>query len=366
MGSLVAPPIYHSVTMPSVTATFPMDATTDFIAYRMLARTTDPIAGAEVWVTTKTGTPGNLECVLAANVAAIPNVSGGVPVDVGGGSPTLASIANGSISNNARLTITFTNAFTPTAGTWYWLVLYPGAGGSGWSASHRYFFRQTLTDGSGFGSPYGEERVAISTDTGSAWTVVRGAPQVSWLTTGGVYLPTYSSCCLDDATSVDVDDTSNPDERGTACAVPANMSCLIHGLNPFLRSESATSDFAVACYSNDSQLESRAIDYSELESATAANLNAEILFLASQTVAAGATARVAVKSTDATQFLRHAIYAFGSQARRESALAFKDWWYCHRNGGAGAFTDDKTRIYSVPPILEFSGTGGGGQEFIWF
>lgn len=347
------PPAAGSVAV----TTFTMDATTDFIAFRFLALTTAPIVKAEVFVGTKTGTPGNLECVLTANVAAIPEVSGGVPVDVGGGSPTLVSIAQASISTASRVTITFTNAFTPTAGTWYWLVLYPGAGGSGWSGSHRYIWRQGVGAG---GVSYGGEATATSTDTGGTFTHGTVIPYASFLTTGDAYLPTLASCCFDAAGTTDVDDTSNPDERGTAFLVPANTTAMIYGLSFVNRSESATSDFSVSCYSNDTQLATRAIDQSELVNTSGTNLNGSFSFLAGQTVAAGATGRVAVKSTNATEFIRHGVYEFGTQARRESARLFRDSWYCHQNGGSGGFTDDKTRWYGIEPHVEFNGSGGSG------
>lgn len=354
-------PLVQGVTLIAAESvpTFTMDATTDFVAFRFLPRTTAPITGVEVFVSTKTGTPGNLECVLTGNVTGKPIVSGGVPTDIGGGSPTLVSIANAGISNNSRLTITFTNPFTPTAGTWYWVVLYPGAGGSGWSASHRYIFRFAVTIAA-VGVMQGDELSASSTDTGANFTTQRGIPYVSWLTTGAAYLPTIASCCFDSVGTVDVDDTSNPDERGSACTVPANTTASIIGLSSLYRIEAVTSDFTIAAYSDNTSLESRAIDTSEFDPVISTNM-ASFFFLADQSVAAGAIARVAIKATNASDFFRFQAWEFGSQARRESAKIFADSWYCNRNGGAGSFTDDKTRWYSVVPHVSFVGTGGGGS-----
>lgn len=338
---------------------FTMDATTDFVAFRYRALSTSPIIKAEVFINTKTGTPGNLECVLAANAdGGKPNISGGVPVDVGGGSPTLVSIAEGSISTGSRLTITFTNPFTPTAGTWYWLVLYPGSGGSGWSASHRYIIRGVVS--SALGNSRGDEVSATSTDTGSTFADLTGIPYYSLLTTGDAYLPTLAACCFDAQTTEDVDDTSNPDERGVAFTVPANMTATLRGISILMRSENTSADFAIAAYSNDSQLVSRSVDLSDFRIAPATAGACNLLFTTGQDVSAGAIARVAVKSSSASDFLRHNVYEFGSQARRESALLFRDWWYCHRNGGAGSFTDDKTRAYGFVPFVEFAAAGGGG------
>lgn len=344
--------------------TFAVDASTDYIAFGFVPRTNAPIVAAEVWVTTKTGTPHDLQCVLVANSAGLPG-AGATPTDVGGGSPTLVALAHASITTASRLTITFTNAFTPTPGTRYWLVLYPGGtGGSAYSASHRYIFNHVFSSISGVGAGAGDERSAMSTDTGTTWATTAGIPWVSFLTTGSVYITTTCACCFDAVTVVDVDDTTNPDERGTAFDVPANTTATIHSVLFRNRSENATSDFAVACYDNDTQLESRAIDQSEYESTYGASLNGTVTFLVSQDVAAGHVGRVAIKSTDSDDFMRHNIMEFGSQARRESTIMFGGSWYCNRNAGGGSFTDDKTRWYMILPVVSFAGSGAGGGMLV--
>lgn len=339
-------------------ATFTMDATTDFVAFRRRMLSTSPIIKFEAFIDIKTGTPGNLECVLVADNDGVPNISGGVPVDIGGGSPTLVSIANGSISSAARLTGTFTNAYTPTAGDYVWLVFYPGSGGSGWSASHRYIFR---TNFQGIGADYGDENFSTSTDTGSTWTRGNtGCPWISLLTTADAYLPSFVSACPDGITNTDFDDADNPDERGCAWTIPSDTTAKVYGMHSYLRVSALTADFNIGCYLDNSSQSSRSIDASKLE-VTAANNRLGTMSFDSPpiTISSTGTARVALKATHASDTIRFSTVNFGTQARRESAFLFRDYWYCNQNA-AGGFTDDLTRLPSVLPIVEHYGSGGGG------
>jgi hypothetical protein len=334
--------------------TFTMDATTDFLAFRFLAFTTAPITKVEAWISTKTGTPGDMGVVIVAENGPIPNISGGVPVDIGGGSPTLFTVVAASTTTNSRHTWTFTNAFTPTAGTRYWIVFYPISGGT-WDASNRYIFRQSFQ---GVGADLGDEVSASSTNTGTAFTRGGHCSHFSLLTTGDAYLPMGSSCCLDNSATVDWDDADNPDERGTAWTLPASTGAIVRGIKSMLRVSALTATFSIDAYVGDTSQGSRTIG-TELADGTG-NTIARLHFATAFTLTTAGTLRVAIKATHASDTIRQAVLEFGSQARRESCQDFKDIWYCHRNGGAGAFTDDKTRLYTILPVVEFYGTGGGG------
>jgi hypothetical protein len=330
-----------------------MDALTDFMAVRFRAQTTAPIIKVEYFCQTKTGTPGNLGVVLAANTTAgIPNISGGVPVDLGGGSPTLTTVAAAAISSTTRITTTLTNSYTPTAGELFWVVLYPTA--ATYNAGNSYAFRvRTL----GLGADYGDENNASSTDTGSTWTRGNaGFGYMSLLTTSDAYISTWANCCIDGTTNTDFDDADNPDERGCAWTLPSNTAAKVYGLHHLLRNSAATSDFNIGCYLGDSSQSSRSIDTSAIEAATGSDRLGTLLFDSPPiTVSTAGTLRVAVKATHASDTIRFCTFNFGTQARRESALAFRDYWYCHQNGGGG-FTDDLTRIATILPMVEHYGS----------
>jgi len=341
-------------------ALFTIDATTDFWAARRMMLSTSPIIKVEWFCDSKTGTPGNLEIVLCADAEGIPNVSGGVPVDIGGGSPTLVSLAAASVTSGARHTTTFTNPYTPAAGEYVWVVFYPGAGGSGFSASHRYIFRQAFV---GFGTIYGDEQSAISTNTGTAWTRSTSVPYISLLTTADAYLPASYSICPDNVSQVTWDDADTPDERGTAWTVPANCTGKVYGAHHMMRLAALTSDFDFSAYLDTTQLATRAVDASKLEVAVSGRMNTLLFNAPPVNISSAGTGRVTFRATHATDGIREAIISCGSQSRRESCFLFKDYWYTHRNGGSGSFTDDLTTVWGALPIVEHNPSGGGSETF---
>lgn len=334
--------------------TFLMDALTDFVALRFFLRTTAPVLKVEWFCNTKSGTPGNMGVVLVDDIEGVPEIDTGVPVDIGGGSPTLVTLAAADVTGGARHTATLTNGYTPTAGDYIWVVLYPIDGT--WDGSNRYSIRVRFT---GVGNDYGHESKATSTNTGTSWTRdLQGCGYCSLLTTGDAYIQTFANCCLDGETNTDFDDADNPDERGVAWTIPASTVADVSGGHNYLRPSALTADFNLGCYLGDSSQASLAINTSKVEVAAGADKLATLLFLSDIQLTAG-TGRVAVKATHASDTIRFSTLNFGTQARRESCLAFRDYWYCTQNAGGG-FTDDLTRIPSILPIVEHYGSGGGG------
>lgn len=337
--------------------TFTMDALTDFVACRFRAQTTAPIIKVEWFCNTKTGTPGNMGVVLAGNTTAgIPNINTGVPVDLGGGSPTLTTVAAAAVTTNSRITTTLTNPYTPTAGDLFWVVFYPTA--ATWDGSNNYVHRTGMDF---TGADYGDETHATSTDTGSTWTRdLSGFGHISLLTTGDAYIPTLTNCCFDGQTPTDFDDADNPDERGCAWTIPASTTAAVYGVNHMIRASALTADFNIGLYLGDSSQSSRSIDTSAIEVSAAAVRLGTLLFDAPPvSISTAGTARVAVKATHGSDTIRVTTLNCGTQARRESCISIRDFWYCHQNGGGG-FTDDLTRVPTLLPIVDHYGSGGGG------
>ena len=221
-------PAFGSPGVANSLSTQNINATTDWLSFRYQAHSTTPIKKIKVWCTNLTASPGTLGVVLTSNVSGVPNVSGGVPVDIGGGSATLVTVAAASVfSTGAETTLTFTNAYTPTVGELIWVVLYPTTGT--WDGSNHI----TLGSGSSFGLGVfiGDEIVATSVDTGTSFSYVTGGPAVSWLDASDNYLPTVISCVpgASSATATFAD-SATPDTYGNMFTTPANYSPVLWGV----------------------------------------------------------------------------------------------------------------------------------------
>lgn len=345
-------------------ATFTLDAVSDMTAWQFEAQSTTAIKKVQFHIDTKTGTPGNLDVYLTADNNGSPNIAGGVPVDIGGGSPTLVSIANGSLAAGVN-TATFTNAYTPTIGTKYWVVLFPGAGGSGWSASHRYIFTMGTN---AFGGGKGE-KAANSTDTGATWSLAGvSIHSFSLQDASDNYLMLINSAVFSSSNAaIGVSDASNPDEYGMIFTNPSNAAVDLHGIGWFYRlSNATTSDHTVAAYTDPlgtpSLLESITIDVSAYFPAATTNQTfIERWKSGPYTLASGAEVAVSVKATGAGT-VTHAQVLFHSNAARMAALMLMDWYGVTRNGGSGAFTPVTTAWYSIFPVysVEAPTPSGGG------
>lgn len=340
-----------------------LDATTDQIAFRFRARTTAPIVKVEILPTVETGAPGNFGVVLCANTAAaIPTISGGVPTDIGGGSPTLVTVAANGITVNTPYVATLTNPYTPTAGQDLWLVVYPIDGT--WDGSNLLTLRIRYLVA---GASTGDEMSSVSADTGSTWTTSAIGDDIkcfSLLTTGDAYIPLTSSVCAVSVTGPTAfDDADTPDERGCAWDVPASTSHSIYGAYSLQTTSSTTSDFTLAAYEGTTQLGTRTVDVSALAAAAQSLRAAALNFdAASYTAAAGTVGRITRRPTSGTETISSYTLNCGTQARRESCLMLAGTWYCYRDGGSGAFTDEKDKWTPIVPILGAAGTAGGSTN----
>lgn len=343
-----------------------MDATTDFCGWQFEAQGTTPIAKLRWFVATKTGTPDNLGVVITADNNGVPNIVASVPVDIGGGSPTLVSLGNASITNNAVNTATFTNAFTPTAGTRYWVVLYPlSGGGSGWSASHRYIHEMASANlGSG-----SHEFGATSTDSGTNWSILSGIQSFSLLDGSDNYLPTMLAACFGSATFlVSYGVGSNPDEYGNLLTVPMDATLDLHGLHYLYRiTDAVNADHTLFAYTDPlgspTLLESMAVDVSTFRPTINTNFIFSKRFTSGPYTLTGGTALSLSARCTGTGNLQIGPIVFESQAAREAALLLRDLYGVTREGGSGAFTATLDRINQFLPLDEVLGTAGGGAPY---
>lgn len=339
---------------------FTMNDLNDMIAWRIRVRDTSPIIKAEFFITTKTGTPGNLGLVLCADNEGAPNISGGVPVDIGGGSATLKLVAAGSVtaSTTAPQTVQFTNSYTPTAGEYVWLVAYPAA--ATYDGSNSYTFREFLYLP---GLLYGDERTGQSANAGTSWTVAGRMPVVSFLTTADAFIVTQAAAA-GSAGTYTYDSADNPDEHGVAMSLPAGTGAKVHGVGVGVTYSSTNADADLKCYlDNTQQGSTRSVNTGNMRGA-AVGMATDPIILPSPPilVTSAGTLRVALRGTHGTATLAIPYIDFGSQARRESALAFRDIWHCHANDG-GSFTDVMDEALAMIPLAEFYDLGGGGNQF---
>lgn len=346
-------PFYNLTTVANVTS-FTQDAATDVMVYSFIAQSTTAIKKFQ-WYTTKTGTPHDLLVFLAADNNSVPaGTPGSQPTDIGGGSPTLVSIANASITTGVN-TATFTNAYTPTVGTRYHVVLFPGStGGSAWGASHKY--AHVILTGL---FELWTERGLTSTDTTTTWAYNdHGIMSFSLQDASDNYLPLFHSAVLSSTTLrvTSITSASSPNEYGTAFVVPANQALKLHGVYAGYRIADATnSDFRVQAWTDPlgtpSSLELLDIDVSAFYPVISSDRRLSYwLPSGPYTVSAGATVGVSWRATG-TGGVGYWQAIFHSQAAKEAALLLKSLFGIDRSGGSGAFTARYDRIYSVYPWM---------------
>lgn len=340
-------------------STFFIDATTDFLAFSILPQGTTAIAKIQFHIDTETGVPGTMGMVLTADNNNAPTVSVGVPTDIGGGSPTLKSIVPADIVVGAN-TITFTNAFTPTEGTRYWIVFYPISGT--WDATNRYRFVVSSLD---IIASFAESR-AFSTDTGTSWTLIEEVLQfVSVLDAGDNYLPTINCACIGSTTqSISYSDASNPDEYANIVTLPANVTVALHGLSRALDiSSTTTSDHSLHAFTDPFgtpvELEAITIDISAYRPSLVLATVIDRFINGPYTITGGTVVAVSAKATS-TGTILVVQHIFASQGAKEACLLVRDMYGATRNGGTGVFTAALDRVYSFLPWLELLGTAGGG------
>ena len=344
-------PFYDLTPAANVTA-FTQDAATDVCVYSFIAQSATAIKKFQ-WYTTKTGTPHDLLVFLAADNNSVPaGTPGSQPTDIGGGSPTQVAIAHASITTGVN-TATFTNAYTPTVGTRYHVVLFPGStGGSAWGASHKYN-HVTLTGILALWT----ERTLTSTDTTTTWTYgVNGLMSFSLQDASDNYLPLVHSAVLSSTTLrvTNITSASSPNEYGAAFVVLTNQALRLHGVYAGYRIADATnSDFRVQAWTDPlgtpSSLAFLDINVSDFYPVVNSD-RAVAYWLPSgpYTVSAGTTVGTSWRATGTGQ-VTYWQAIFHSQAAKEAALLLKSVFGIDRSGGSGAFTARYDRIHGVYP-----------------
>jgi hypothetical protein len=355
---------FGPTTSQATLTSFTMDSTGDMIAFRWRARSTTAIAKLLVWCTAKTGDPRNIGVVIAADVNGLPSISGGIPVDIGGGSPTLLTVANASVTNAAANTFTFTNAYTPTADTDYWFCLYAtGSGGTTWDASNRYQWGQAWGN---LGNFWGE-LIATSTDgAGATWSYSSTVSLAPFSLQDGSsnYLPTIGAACPGATTGgVSYQASSNPDEYGNLVTVPASTTIDLYGVYYHYSMASATlSDHDIFAYTDPlgtpSLKEQLSVDVSAFFPSTSQARFVRRFQSGPYTLTAAQVLGVAVRNTG-TGNCTVGEMIFNASAARLAADLLAGIYGINREGGSGAYTPQTDRIYTVLPLWAFTGTAGG-------
>ena len=362
MAALIGGPL--SELSGSTAATFVQDAATDAFAFYFIALSATAIKKVQWSVSAKTGTPHDLLVLLSGDTDSRPTGTvGEQPTDIGGGSPTQVAIANGSISVGVN-TATFTNAFTPTVGTPYWVVFWPSStGGSAWGASHKYthitgalpLFAQT------------SERCSTTTDTATTWVrTAESCYSFSLLDASDNYLPLVGSAVLTSTTIslTTIDSASSPNEYGTGWVMPNNQNMRLYGMHYFLRPvDTVNSDLRLEAWRDPLvspvSLGFYAVDISAFYPTANFITTRHYWSDGPYVLTAGATHGVSWRATGSGDlYLRQLL--FHSQAAKEAALMLKSMWGMDRSGGSGAFTARYDRLYSLLPWLSIEDVTGGG------
>jgi hypothetical protein len=358
---------YAPSTAQATHTSFTMDSTGDMVAWRWRARSTTAIKKLLVWCTAKTGGPRDIGVVIAADVNGVPSISSSIPVDIGGGSPTLVTVANASVSNAAVATFTFTNAYTPTANTDYWVCLYAlGTGGTTWDASNRYQWLQNYSFATGFSG----ELSASSTDgAGVTWAYGNSAggaiAAFSVQDNSSAYLPTICSFCAGATTgSVAFQASSNPDEYGNTFTIPSSTTVDLYGMTYHHSLASASlSDHDLFAYTDPlgtpSLKEQLSVDVSAWYPSTTQTRFLRRLEAGPYSLTAGQVVSVAVRNTG-TGNTTIGVMIANAAAALAATDVFNGTSGITRDGGSGAYSAQTDRIYGVFPLLAFTGTSGGG------
>ena len=337
-----------------------LDSVADMIAWSFEARTTTPIAKLVFRTGTLTGSPGTASIVLSADANCQPTISGGLPVDIGGGSPTLVTHTTWASATN--YTVTFTNAFTPTLGTRYWIVMYASSGT--WDASNRI---QINRHNNNFGGG-GAHHSGLSTDgAGASWSLSRHVKAYySLLDASNNPLDSDSAGLSTTVATATYSVSSNPDEYGILFTIPANCTAYLHGFWWLHRiNDAVNSDHTLFIYTDPLGtpvlLDSFAVDVSVFSPFTGVS---DVPYWRADdgpfTLTGGTVVACSVRATG-TGTLQYFRDVYTSQAVKESALLFRDYTLVTREGGTGAFTQVLTDVVNiVVPHFELLGTAGGG------
>ena len=241
--------------------------------------------------------------------------------------------------------LTLTNAFTPTDGTAYALVLEYDSGtidGSNFATFHRSSASMTT-----WALPYAVQDITAS------WALIgTGAPQMVALYADGH--PEPGTEFTIDVASVSFDTADTPDEIGCVW-VAANSGTLV-GVTMFGRMNNVAADYDIVIYDSvDSVLKTISVD-GATRGSSAAN-NTFICFFEGVSVVAGSTYRLVKKAAHASQvsFLYEFLYpssairlgAFGPLQKTSRA-------------DAGGWTDLDTSAMGMQPLMSDIDAGGGG------
>lgn len=334
-----------------------LDSVGDMAAWSFEARVATAIAKVMFRTGTLTGAPGTASLVLCADNNGVPNISGGIPVDIGGGSPTL--VTHTSWASTTTYTDTLTNAYTPTVDTKYWVVLYASAGT--WDASNRVQINRHDTSSGNLGANHS----GLSTDgAGASWTITRSIHGMISLLDASNNVLANDSLAISAAATTAPTTASNPDEYGVLFTVPANCTAYLHGFWWLHRINDATnSDHTLFMYTDPLGspvlLDSKAIDVSVYSPFTGVN---DVYYWRADggpfTLTAGTVVSCSVQATG-TGTLTFINHTFDSQAVRESSFLFRDFYLVTRNNGSGVFTAQVAQLCNlVVPHLELVGATG--------
>lgn len=345
-----------------------LDATTDMVAFGIMPWSTTAIKKIQVWISTKAHvSSGDINVVITTNALGMPVVSGGVPTDAGGGSPTLVTVSRASLTAGATYTFTFTNGFTPTADTRYWVVFYPTGT---WDASN------SISIGTSFSGAFtnnGLEPSVVSADTGSSWTTTpttMAHPSFTLLDASDNCLNTFSAVCVGAASaSAAFTSSSNPDEYGNMFTTPANYSPACYGmLDAPTTGNFTTADFSVYLI-RDPLGTPTIVDQVDIDISVmrAASYNGALnLFWrwpdGPHTLDANTVYAVTKAATGAGTITIYRTQ-FASNAARLAAYAYKGISQVARQNGTGAYTETNTLVCNMVPVLAFAdGSASGGLK----
>jgi len=347
-----------------------LDATTDMVAFGIVPQSTTAIKKIQVWISAKAhASAGDINVVITTNALGVPVVSGGVPTDAGGGSPTLVTVSRASLTALATYTFTFTNGFTPTAGVRYWVVFYPTGT---WDASNSI---AVGTSWSGAFANSGLEPTTVSADTGSSWVTTPTTmmhPSFTLLDASDNCLATISAACVGSASvAAAFTSSSNPDEHGNMFTTPANYSPWCFGMLDFPTTGNVTTaDFSVYLVRDPLGTPS-IIDQVDIDISVwrAANYNGTQSLIwrwpnGPHTLDANTAYAVTKAATGAGTITVYRTQ-LASNAARLAAYTLKGITQVARQNGTGAYTETNTLVCNLLPVLQFAdgaASGGGGSR----
>jgi len=308
----------------------------------------------------QTGSPDDLECMIQGN-------SGGKPdgTDVGGGSPTLVTVDQATWpASGTSHTFTFTNAFTTTSGTKYWIVFRGVTSPTPtFSASNRYLL-QGLSNVALQGAP--GNTYCFSTDRGVSYGETSDSGPSFGVTSGGARMALHTqSIITSTAQQLSVNSSDNPDEYGMQITVPTNEVFTCTGITFKARFSTLDSNRAldVSLYVGTTLKETVTlqsnVDNNEVNNTT----TYYVQFLSAYTLNAGDVCNFTLRSTG-TSDVQITQIVYPSAAEKDLAWGgmFDECTGIQRNGGTGSFdnTTAPNTMYHIIPIGTVTAAGGGG------